>query len=94
MLCKVVSSFRGGQQKVNTDTLFTEWKQVVEFVHKKPNVIKFNQEITQLIQHMICSQDYLKQLKNNQLKNHIGKLVRIQQQYFGMDTLHQVQKHY
>ena len=43
---------------------------------------------------MICSQDYLKQLKNNQLKNHIGKLVRIQQQYFGMDTLQQVQKHY
>jgi hypothetical protein len=43
---------------------------------------------------MILSPEYLKQLKNNQLKNHVNKLVRIQQQYFGMDSLHQVSTHY
>lgn len=41
--------------------------------------MKFNQEITQLIQHMILSGEYLKQLKNNQLKNHVAKLIKIQQ---------------
>lgn len=55
MLCKLVNSFRGGSQKSNNDLLFQEWKQIQDFIHKKPNVIKFNQEITQLIQHMILS---------------------------------------
>lgn len=54
-------------------------------MHNKPNVTKFNQEITQLIQHMILSPEYIKQLKSNQLKNHISKLVKIQQQYFGLE---------
>jgi len=35
---------------------------------------------------MILSQDYLKQLKNNQLKNHTIKLIKIQKQYFGLDS--------
>ena len=36
------------------------------------------EEITQLIQHMILSADYLKQLKQGQLKNHLQKLIKIQ----------------
>ena len=60
MLCKLVNSFRGGSQKSKNDILFQEWQAIQDFVHKKPNVIKFNQEITQLIQHMILSPDYLK----------------------------------
>ena len=42
LLCKVVNSFRGGSQKTNHDLLFQEWTQVQNFVHKKPNVIKFH----------------------------------------------------
>ena len=57
-------------------------------------MIKFNQEITQLIQHMILSQDYLKQLKTQQLKNHLSKLSKIQTQYFGLETKEQVCKHF
>lgn len=94
MLCRMVSAFRGGQSKSRQEEQFTTWKEIVYFVHRKPNVTKFNQEISQLIQHMILSPEYLKQLKNNQLKNHVNKLVKIQQQYFGMDTLHQVSTHY
>ena len=55
MLCKLVNSFRGGSQKTNNDGLFQDWHSIQDFVHKKPNVIKFHQEITQLIQHMILS---------------------------------------
>jgi len=65
MLCKMVTSFRGGSSKTNLDGLFTSWKEIVDFVHKKPNVVKFNQEISQLIQHMILSPEYLKQLNSN-----------------------------
>jgi hypothetical protein len=43
---------------------------------------------------MILSSDYLKQLKSNQLKNHTSKLIKLQQHYFGMETLHQVESHY
>ena len=46
MLCKLVNSFRGGSQKMNNDLMFQDWKTVQDFIHKKPNVIKFNQEIT------------------------------------------------
>lgn len=60
MLCKLVASFRGGQSKNSGDGQFSDWKQILEFVHRKPNVIKFNQEITQLIHHMILSQEYLR----------------------------------
>lgn len=74
--------------------MFQDWQQIQDFVHKKPNVIKFNQEITQLIQHMILSQDYLKQLKTQQLKNHLNKLIKIQEQYFGQDSQQQVLHHY
>lgn len=77
MLCKMVSSFRGGQQKHCIETGFSEWHTILDFVHRQPNLIKFNQEVTQLIQHMICSQDYLKQLRQNQLKNHLSKLIKI-----------------
>lgn len=87
MLCKLVVSFRGGQFKTSGDGQFSDWKQILDFVHRKPNVIKFNQEITQLIHHMILSQEYLRQLKNNQLKNHINKLLKLQQQYFGLEPL-------
>jgi hypothetical protein len=45
MLCKVVNSFRGGTQRSNNDPLFEDWTQIQEFVHKRPNVIKFHQEI-------------------------------------------------
>lgn len=83
MLCKVVNSFRGGTQKPNNDPLFEDWKQIQDFVHRKPNVIKFHQEITQLIQNMILSNEYLIQLANNQLKNHVNKLIKIQKQFFG-----------
>jgi hypothetical protein len=94
MLCRMVSAFRGGQTKARQEEQFTTWKEIVYFVHKKPNVTKFNQEISQLIQHMILSPEYLKQLKNNQLKNHVNKLIKIQQQYFGTETLHQVSTHF
>lgn len=60
----------------------------------KPNVIKFHQEITQLIQHMILSPDYLQQLKNNQLKNHIHRLLKIQKLYFGQEALPKVLSKY
>lgn len=61
LLCRVVNSFRGGAQKHDgVDSKFQHWQGIQDFVHKKPNVIKFNQEITQLIQHMILSKDYLK----------------------------------
>lgn len=93
MLCKLVQSFRGSS-KNNNDSQFTDWKSIQEFVHQSPNVVKFNQEITQLIQHMICSQDYLKQLKSNQLKNHVCKLQRLQSEYFGMDSHSKVLKHF
>ena len=46
MLCKVVNSFRGGSQKTNNDALFQDWAAIQDFVHRKPNVIKFHQEIT------------------------------------------------
>lgn len=46
-------------------------------MHRRPNIIKFNQEITQLIQHMILSKDYLAQVKSDQLKNHLSKIVKI-----------------
>lgn len=59
-------------------------------MHKKPNVIKFNQEITQLIQHMILSKDYLMQVKSEQLKNHLSKMAKIQVQYFAGKTKSQV----
>ena len=39
--------------------------------------MKFNQELTLLIQHMIVSKDYLKQLKAEQLKNHLHKIIKI-----------------
>jgi hypothetical protein len=56
-----VNSFRGGESKlVGHDSQFLEWETIQDYVHKKPNVIKFNQEITQLIQNMIISKDYLK----------------------------------
>ena len=77
MICKLVNSFRGGSQKMNNDLLFQDWKSIQDFVHKKPNVIKFNQEIVQLIQHMILSADYLKQIKSGQLKNHLNKIQKI-----------------
>jgi hypothetical protein len=48
--------------------------------------MKFHQEITQLIYHMIRSQDYLQQLKEGQLKNHVNKLIKVQQQFFAMDS--------
>ena len=35
---------------------------------------------------MILSPDYLKQLKTNQLKNHVHKLVKIQKAHFGLST--------
>ena len=92
MLCKLVNSFRGGSQKSKNDILFNEWQAIQDFVHRKPNVIKFNQEITQLIQHMILSPDYLKQLRNSQLKNHLNKLVKIQTQYFGQNSQENVLK--
>lgn len=60
VLCKLISSFRGGSQKIEAN--FLDWQHIQDFIHRRPNVIKLNQEITQLIQHMILSQDYLKQL--------------------------------
>ena len=77
MICKLVNSFRGGSQKTSSDKMFEDWQSIQDFIHRKPNVIKFNQEITQLIQHMILSQDYLKQLKSGQLKNHLNKLIKL-----------------
>lgn len=94
MMCKLVTSFRGGSSKINLDALFLSWRDITDFISKKQNITKFNQEITQLIQHMILSPEYLKQLKSNQLKNHISKLTKIQSQYFGMDTFNQIQTHY
>ena len=43
---------------------------------------------------MILSQDYLKQLKSGQLKNHLNKLIKLQAQYFGLDSHHQVLKQF
>ena len=90
LLCRLVCAFRGGAQRQVTDTKFPDWNQIQEFVHKKPNVIKFNQEITQLIQHMILSKDYLLQVKSEQLKNHLSKIAKIQLQYFADKTKSQV----
>jgi len=86
LLCRLVCAFRGGSQRQVTDTKFPEWSLIQDFVHKRPNVIKFNQEITQLIQHMILSKDYLIQVKSDQLKNHLNKMTKIHQQYFGNKT--------
>jgi hypothetical protein len=36
----------------------------------------------------------LRQLKSNQLKNHLSKLSKIQQQYFGNETHEQVLQHF
>ena len=36
---------------------------------------------------MILSDDYLFQLKNHQLKNHVNKLIKIQKNFFGQDSL-------
>lgn len=77
LLCRLVCAFRGGAQKQVADTKFPEWSQIQEFVHKKPNVIKFHQEITQLIQHMILSRDYVIQVKSDQLKNHLSKMTKL-----------------
>lgn len=92
ILCKMVNSFRGGSQKQKNENQFNDWQSIQDFVHRKPNVIKFNQEITQLIQHMILSGDYLQQLKNNQLKNHLNKLTKIQDLHFGPQSLSHVIK--
>ena len=43
---------------------------------------------------MILSQDYLKQLKSQQLKNHLSKLTKIQVQYFGTESKEQVCRHF
>ncbi len=43
---------------------------------------------------MILSSDYLKQLKNSQLKNHLNKLIKIQNQYFGLNSMENVQKQF
>lgn len=63
MLCKLVNSFRGCSKK-GEDTKFVDWINIQDFVHRKPNVIKFNQEVVQLIQHMILSEDYLIQIRS------------------------------
>lgn len=76
------------------DTKFPEWTMIQDFVHRKPNVIKFNQEITQLIQHMILSRDYIVQVKSDQLKNHLSKMVKLQVQYFGNKTKTQILRTY
>ena len=39
---------------------------------------------------MILSQDYLNQLRQGQLKNHLNKLMKIQDQYFGLASHEQV----
>lgn len=43
---------------------------------------------------MILSPEYLKQLRNNQLKNHVNKLVKMQQAYFGLETLQAISTHF
>ena len=39
---------------------------------------------------MIISKDYLVQVKSDQLKNHLNKMTKIHQQYFGDKTKSQV----
>jgi len=77
LLCKVVNAYRGGSQRPSNDPIFSDWKHIQDFIHRKPNVMKFHQEISSLIYHMVLSKEYISQLSGNQLKNHVGKLVRI-----------------
>ena len=51
MLCRLISIFRG--IKDSSELEFSDWRQIQEYIHYKPNVMKFNIEITDIIQHMI-----------------------------------------
>jgi hypothetical protein len=83
MLCRLVNAFRGGKLRQRSgDINFDNWSTMQDFVHRKPNVIKFNQELTHLIKETILSQGYLKQVKSGQLECHVQKLVEIHKSYF------------
>ena len=55
-------------------------------MHKQPNVIKFNQELTHLIKENIFLPAYLKSVKNGTLQKHVDKLVKINSTYFSGRT--------
>jgi hypothetical protein len=35
MVCKLVTSFRGGSSKINLDTMFLSWREIQDFISKR-----------------------------------------------------------
>ena len=84
MLCSLINAFRGSQLRSTIkDFDGSKWASMQEFVHK---ALQYNVELDHLIRETVLSKYYIGKLKANQLSKHLDKLVKINENYFGLKT--------